>query len=47
MQVFLTLMDRFGFTIFTTGYLEKRAHAASRGPLKQGEQENYFEQYSS
>jgi hypothetical protein len=39
-------MDWFGFTIFTTGYLEKGAHGV-RGTLKQGGQENSFEQYSS
>jgi hypothetical protein len=34
-------MDRFGFTIFAIGYLEKGA-CVVRGTLKQGEQENFF-----
>jgi hypothetical protein len=42
----LSLMDGFGFTIFAIGYLEKGAHEV-RVSLKQGEQENSFEQYSS
>jgi hypothetical protein len=37
----LTLMDGFGFSIFTIGYLEKEARGV-RKTLKQGGQENYF-----
>jgi hypothetical protein len=39
-------MDWFVFTIFTIGYLEKGARGVRR-TLKQGEQDNSFEQYSS
>jgi hypothetical protein len=42
----LTLMDGFGFTIFAIACLGKGAHWV-RGTLKQKEQENSFEQYSS
>jgi hypothetical protein len=38
-------MDRFGFTIFEIGYLEKGLHGVRR-TLKQEEQENSFGQYS-
>jgi hypothetical protein len=39
-------MDRFGFTAFANGYLEKGARGV-RGTLKQEEGENCFGQYSS
>jgi hypothetical protein len=39
-------MNWFGFTIFTIGYIEKGARGV-RGTLKQGEQENFWGQYSS
>jgi hypothetical protein len=39
-------MDWFGFIIFAIGYLEKGA-CGVRGTLKQGEQQNSFERYSS